>query len=374
MVRSVVMLVTCSVALTGCGLFDGFDRVLPDRRTDYQRAESLPDLEVPPELTTDAIQDRLPIPAAGSSNFATFQDRTAQSSVSEAPGGAAQPPANPGVRLVDAGGGRTFLRLDATVADSVQAVTRALNQAGVKITDTDAAAGLIEVNQPPAGQTDEKKGVLSRLKFWGKDKGTDYRIHLTDNAGLTELTVHDSNDAWDTSVPAQQFVSLIQQNLRITPRASFAAPVEAARPIQQRPAAPVERPAPPVERATTTNESQFRLMNAGSGRVFVRLAQPVPAALASVSAALMQAGVEVTESDQSAGVLEVRLPPAGAGDEKKGVLSRLKFWGKDKGTEYRIHLTDNDGVTEMTVHDMDDNWDTSEPAQEFVNLIYQNLQ
>ena len=38
-----------------CGLF-------PDRSREYQQSESLPDLEIPPDLTRDAISDRMAIP------------------------------------------------------------------------------------------------------------------------------------------------------------------------------------------------------------------------------------------------------------------------------------------------------------------------
>lgn len=39
----------------GCGMF-------PDNSREYQEAEAMPDLEIPPDLTKDAISDRMAIP------------------------------------------------------------------------------------------------------------------------------------------------------------------------------------------------------------------------------------------------------------------------------------------------------------------------
>lgn len=41
--------------LGGCALF-------PDNSKEYQQAESMPDLEIPPDLTKDAVTDRMAIP------------------------------------------------------------------------------------------------------------------------------------------------------------------------------------------------------------------------------------------------------------------------------------------------------------------------
>ncbi|MGR9088995.1 MAG: outer membrane protein assembly factor BamC, partial [Gammaproteobacteria bacterium] len=80
------MLKTCLVGviivlmLVGCSkIVPKLDEVLPDRRTEYKKSKSLPDLEVPPDLTTDAIQDRMAIPKAGeAASFSTFQERAAE--------------------------------------------------------------------------------------------------------------------------------------------------------------------------------------------------------------------------------------------------------------------------------------------------------
>ena len=67
-------------ALGGCSkLSSKLDAVIPDNRTEYRKSRSMPDLEVPPGLTTDAIQDRMAIPEGGEeATFSTYQERIAK--------------------------------------------------------------------------------------------------------------------------------------------------------------------------------------------------------------------------------------------------------------------------------------------------------
>ena len=71
----------CAVSLlAGCSkLKPKLDEVLPDKRTVYKKSKSLPDLEVPPDLTTDAIRDQMAIPQGGeTATYSTYQERQAQ--------------------------------------------------------------------------------------------------------------------------------------------------------------------------------------------------------------------------------------------------------------------------------------------------------
>ena len=65
--------------LSGCGrLSSMLDEVVPDQRKDYTRARTLPDLSIPPGLSTDAIRDKMAIPEEspeGERAFSDFQDR-----------------------------------------------------------------------------------------------------------------------------------------------------------------------------------------------------------------------------------------------------------------------------------------------------------
>ena len=80
--RGKVFALTCMAILgvTGCSkLVPKLDEVVTDNRKAYQKAQTLPDLEVPPDLSTEAIRDRMAIPEGGqAARFSTYQERRAE--------------------------------------------------------------------------------------------------------------------------------------------------------------------------------------------------------------------------------------------------------------------------------------------------------
>ena len=71
----------CLSAMLGCSWFPTFDDVMPDRNKEYQKSASLPDLEIPPDLSSDAISDTLSVPevdAKGTASYSTYQERIAR--------------------------------------------------------------------------------------------------------------------------------------------------------------------------------------------------------------------------------------------------------------------------------------------------------
>ena len=77
-----LVLVSLILSLSGCGrLSSMLDEVVPDQRKDYTRARTLPDLSIPPGLSTGAIRDKMSIPEEspeGERTFSDFQDRVSK--------------------------------------------------------------------------------------------------------------------------------------------------------------------------------------------------------------------------------------------------------------------------------------------------------
>ncbi|MDE0283406.1 MAG: hypothetical protein OXN26_02485, partial [Gammaproteobacteria bacterium] len=48
--------------LTSCAYMPDIGKILPDKKSEYKKSESMPDLEIPPDLTADAINDSMNIP------------------------------------------------------------------------------------------------------------------------------------------------------------------------------------------------------------------------------------------------------------------------------------------------------------------------
>ena len=73
-----LVLLSLVPSLSSCGRLSMLDEVVPDQRKDYTRARTLPDLSIPPGLSTGAIRDKMSIPEEspeGERTFSDFQDR-----------------------------------------------------------------------------------------------------------------------------------------------------------------------------------------------------------------------------------------------------------------------------------------------------------
>ena len=210
MFRSIALAITCLSLLSGCGVFSGLDRVMPDRRTDYEKAESLPDLEIPPDLTTDAIQDRMAVPQSPAMPaFSARADMSRPGAVS--PGIAVS---TEGAQLKNAGDGKLYLSLDEELESAWGRVSLALEQAQFEIDEADQDKGLFHVRYLTSDAPQEQRGFWSKLAFWNKTDDPDlYRISLTGVGEKTEVVVVDSNGEWDTSEPAGQLLSRLHAQL-----------------------------------------------------------------------------------------------------------------------------------------------------------------
>ena len=71
--RHCLLVVVASSMLASCGLIPGMDDVVTDRRKEYRKSESLPELEIPPDLTLEADVDPLLIPDEEITTYSEYQ-------------------------------------------------------------------------------------------------------------------------------------------------------------------------------------------------------------------------------------------------------------------------------------------------------------
>lgn len=83
MMRLIYLLVAVSL-ISACSYVSKLDRVVPDKRADYEKAEPMPDLEVPPDLTAEASNNALTIPGEGAS-LSQYQRSRSSRAITAAP-------------------------------------------------------------------------------------------------------------------------------------------------------------------------------------------------------------------------------------------------------------------------------------------------
>ncbi len=63
-----------AIVLSGCGAFDVLDQVVPDNSKKYRKAETMPPLDVPPDLSSERINDEIAGNQKGSATYSEFEE------------------------------------------------------------------------------------------------------------------------------------------------------------------------------------------------------------------------------------------------------------------------------------------------------------
>lgn len=380
MSRTALACVVMAAALSGCSkLVPKLDEVLPDNRKDYQKAQTLPDLEVPPDLSSDAIKDRMAIPEGGkTAKYSTYQERRAErqkvAEVEKTQGAAVRVLENEHVLSIAGAPVQVWPKLRDFWATQ-----------GYKLELDDVDLGVIETGWS------EDKAKLSRDKFKlfaeaGGEAGTTV-LYLSHEG--QELTPKGESLEWQRKprdVDAERkMVDALQAYLAGQGTAVVAqAPSGGAAPAAE--AAPVAAPAPAdsaaqgdgeaaaapaaAAPAALTGEHHADIVTVGGGKTYLSLAEEFPTAWKSTGAALEQVGVQIKDSDKGRGVYIVKV--TGAGGESGG-LSKLKFWNRDGAKELQVSLTGVGPKTEVVVLDRDGRWETGEAAAALLQKLHSAL-
>lgn len=381
MFRAVFIGACMTLVLSACSKLPTFDDVAQDNRRAYRKAVSLEDLEVPPDLSTDAIRDRMAIPEGGdAARYSTYQERQAererQAEVERSQTSAIRVLENEHVLAVDGAPVQVWPKLEAF-----------WQGLGYTLELNDVELGVIETAWI------EDEGELSRTKF-------KVFAEADDAAGTTVLYVsHEVEElvpqgedlVWQRGTRNEDLERRVVERLQehvtggAPPTAvAEAAPAAAPSAPQAAPgdlyptAAPDAgaAPAAPVvgtEAPATTGPRSAELVSVGGGKVYLTVDQDFPTAWKTTGRALERVGVDVRDSDKGRGVYVVGMAAGAAAGESAGVWKKLKFWDRDRGSEYQVSLTGVGDKTEVVVLDKEGRWETGENASEILSKLHDAL-
>jgi outer membrane protein assembly factor BamC len=185
MMRMVLLFVV--IALTGCS---SVGRVFPDNSNEYQQARSIPNLELPPDLTSNASNNFMDIP--GGRSQVSLSAQTARDAIRMAE-----------IRTID--NDRSLLVLPEGLDAAWNAVDKALQAGSIEINSKDQSNRTFNVTY----KTGEDEGWFSRLAFW-RSNSYPFTIRLSDVDETTELTVLEKNGEWATSLESELLLSSIR--------------------------------------------------------------------------------------------------------------------------------------------------------------------
>jgi outer membrane protein assembly factor BamC len=384
MIKSIPILLFV-LALSGCNLMPEMDSLVEDRKVEYKKSsDAQKDLEVPPDLTRERIDNALVVPDIGASGSATFSEYNSERQSGSRPSGAAS-----GVLTkvedieLQRNGDKRWLVIKAPPAQVWSSLIAFWQENGVLLLEQDPEVGLMRTswleNRADIKSdfiTDAIRGVFDGL--YSSDTRDQFRVRLEEgpnnstelyltHRGMQEQIMAGSANQGEQSVwvPRPTDHGLEAVMLR---RIMIYLGVN-----EKRATAEVQKKG--GSGAAAAARSQL-LRN--SNEVALRIEEDMERSWRLTGMALDRIGFAVEDRDQNQGVYFVRYNDPYADQEKKeGLLSKLAFWSDDsalnKTSQYQVRLAPRSPGTEVTVHGEQGQRDNSATAVRILTLLHEQI-
>jgi len=363
-----------AIALAGCS-------IIPDsRKIAYKSAGKAPTLEVPPDLSPVARDDRYLVPDAAGKGSATFSaysaDRTPQA---QAQNSAVLPRVDK--VSVERSGNQRWLVVAAPPDKLWDSVKDFWQETGFIVAIERPEAGVMETdwaeNRAKIG-TDIIRNTLGSLldSLYSTGERDKFRTRFEPGA------VPGTTDVFVTHRGMEEvYTSSAQDDTRWQPRASDPElEAEMLRRLMVRLGSDEKRAEASV--AAAKAEPRAKLAKSDSGAGTLEVFDRFDRAWRRVGLALDRVGFTVEDRDRSRGLYFVRYVDPEADNRKKdvGILSKLAFWkssdlpaGANKA-QYRIYVSEDGQQSVVKVLSNEGGTDKSETAKKILSLLLQQLQ
>jgi outer membrane protein assembly factor BamC len=361
------------VALAGCS-------VLPDsRKIEYKSAGKVPTLEVPPDLSQVARDDRFLVPDVVGKGSATFSAYSADRTPAAQAQNSVVLPKVDKVRVERSGNQRWLVvavpadNLWDTVKDFWQETGFIINverpDAGVMETDWAENRAKIgdDIIRNTLGKlldslysTGERDKFRTRFEPGVEPGTTDVFIS---HRGMEEVYTNSAKDdtRWQPRPPDQELEAEMLRRLMVRLGS--------------------EEKRAEVAVAAAKAEPRAKLAKSVDGSGTLEVLERFDRAWRRVGLALDRVGFTVEDRDRSRGLYFVRYVDPDVDNRKKndGWVSKLSFWKSSEPpasskVQYRIHVSDAGAQTVVQVLSSEGGTDKSETAKKILSLLLEQLQ
>ncbi len=348
----VFMLLGSLLLLGGCKYLPKLDEVLPDQTKEYRKSESLPDLEVPPDLTSEAIQDNMSVPQvdeSGTATYSTYQERIrARKEARQAQH------AQGTVALAD----EQLLVVKGSTIDIWPRLRGFWQERGFKLDLDDQDLGVLETSW----REDPVEFKRDRFKLFtepGDDE--DMTVIYLSHEGESQKPEGEEL-VWKPRPRDLQLEDTVTARLGDYLGNVISSTAQGAKitPVAAKPAA---RTTAPRQRRKLAE-----LINAGGGKRYVAFYQGFEKAWSATQKAVQELGLKIKDRDHARGILDVEYHSS----SKKSIFKRMLSWTSQQDT-YLVSLTGVGEKTEIVILDSDGRWDDSKGAMELLDMINNQL-
>lgn len=378
-------IVVTTIALAGCS-----GSLLESKKIDYKSAASaatLPSLEVPPDLTTPAADDRYAVPDLNPKGSATFSAYNAERGGQAGATAGAKPaatvvaPQSIDKMRIERSGSQRWLVVPGT-ADKLWPQVREFWQENgfllnvdrpeIGVMETDWAENRAKIDSDIIRRTlgkvldglystPERDKFRTRLET-GSESGS-VEIYIS-HRGMVEIYPNEAKDRtiWQARPADPELEAEFLQRLMIRLGA------DETRAKAQIAAAPVA--------------DKAKLQSASGGASVLQVQEGFDRAWRRVGLALDRVGFTVEDRDRSQGIYYVRYVDPEADVKKKGdegLLAKLAFWRSETkpsiqtGNQYRIYVKGSDAGSSVQVLTREGGTDTSDSARKILGLLFEQL-
>ncbi|MCI0400245.1 MAG: outer membrane protein assembly factor BamC [Gammaproteobacteria bacterium] len=373
-----------TLVLVGCQYFPTLDAVAPDRRKEYRKAETLDDLEIPPDLSAESIQDTMAIPGGlpkGTTTLSQYEEQKESRARAKQGGAEGVAGASPASAIaLESLPDEQWLVVKGEQADIWPRLSEFWVKQNYVLDLDDVELGVLETNWV---EKRTNAGTMLRDKYKvfaepGAQPGTtallvshEGEVQVSSNG---TLTWQERVDGVDLEKQAVAELKAYFGGGTTAPETMAVATGAAAQSPHSMGAEPVAAPVP-IKLA--------ELVSVGDGKVYLTVREEFSNAWPHTEVALDKAGLTIDDKDRLRGVYYVRYndtvqaPKAAAEENKGGILSALSFWKDDDqspaGAKYVLSLTGVGDKTEMVVLDKDGDWDASAAAGHILSLLQEQF-
>lgn len=371
---SSLAILMAALTLAGCS-------VLPDsRKIEYKSAGKAPTLEVPPDLSQIARDDRYLVPDDSGKGTATYSAYSADRSPAAQAQNSVVLPQVDKVR-VERSGNQRWLVVAAPADKLWDTVKDFWQETGFIISVERPEAGVMETdwaeNRAKIDQ-DFLRNSLGRLldSLYSTGERDKFRTRFENGAtpGTTDIFV--SHRGME-----EVYTSSAKDDTRWQPRAADPElEAEMLRRLMVRLGSEEKRAEASL--ASAKSEPRAKLARSDEGAGAIEVYERFDRAWRRVGLALDRVGFTVEDRDRTRGLYFVRYVDPEKDNRKtsESWLSKLAFWRSsssapaDSKVQYRIHVGDNDQQSLVKVLTAEGGADKSETARRILGLLLQQLQ
>ena len=358
--------------LAACGSVPSMEDVVRDRQIEYKSAQTLPPLEIPPDLSRSSIDDRLVVPdTAAPGGRATYSEYASERTGGELITKAGVLPESQGIRVMRDGNKR-WLVAPGDPSQYWDRVRAFWLENGFTLKVENPTAGIMETDWAE-NRADIPHSFLRSLVGKVIDS-----VYSTATRDLFRTRLERGPDATTEIFVSHRGAEEVEQGQTTTVWQPRAADPELEAEMLNRMMVFLGVKKEQAQRMMASSQPrppQSRLERDAGGPLLV-LDSDFGQAWRRTGLALDRVGFTVEDRDRSRGVYYVRyVDPATAG-QKEGLLSKLKFWGdgdKPRNIEYLIRLEGQGSTTRVVIMDKAGARDGSETAGKILALLQDEM-